>query len=124
MFALGFFSKHTTERGLLVGVAVGFVAVWYVATNTDIAWPWYCAIGATVNISVSLTASLLLDGRQSEFSPYTVRGQKELFVEQGRAEQEHGWFVIPGRVDRTSYWLLGVFAFSVLFLYFFDAMIG
>ena len=38
MFALGFFSKHTTERGLLVGVAVGFLVVWYVATRTEIYW--------------------------------------------------------------------------------------
>ena len=123
MFALGFFSKHTTERGLLVGVAVGFVVIWYVATSTDIAWPWYCAIGGAVNISVSLLASLLLDGPQAEYSPYTVRGQKERFAREGLAEQEQGWFVLPGKVDRISYWLLGMFAFSILFLLAFDAMI-
>ncbi len=123
MFALGFFSKHTTERGLLIGVAVGFVVVWYVATRTDIAWPWYCAIGGAVNIVVSLSASLLLDGRQAEYSPYTVRGQKQLFAEQGREEQDNGWFVIPGRVDRVSYWLLALFAGSVVFLYLFNALI-
>ncbi|MDZ7589041.1 MAG: hypothetical protein U5J78_07900 [Parasphingorhabdus sp.] len=27
MFGLGFFSKHTTEKGLLVGVAAGFVGI-------------------------------------------------------------------------------------------------
>jgi SSS family solute:Na+ symporter len=124
MFALGFFSRHTTERGLLVGVAVGFVAVWFVATRTDIAWPWYCAIGGAVNISVSWTASLLLDGRQTEDSPYTVRGQKRLFAEQGRAEQEDGWFVVPGRIDRVSYWLLAMFAATLLFLYLFNELIA
>lgn len=123
MFALGFFSRHTTERGLLVGVAVGFVALWFVATRTDIAWPWYCAIGGAVNMSVSFLASLLLDGRQKEYSPYTVVGQRKVFRDSGRAEKEQGWFVVPGRIDRASYFLLGFFAVSVLFLYLFNRLL-
>ncbi|PLW81424.1 sodium transporter [Kineobactrum sediminis] len=123
MFALGFFSRHTTERGLLVGVAVGFVALWCVATRTDIAWPWYCAIGGAVNMSVSFLASLLLDGRQKEYSPYTVVGQRKVFRDSGRPEKEQGWFVVPGRIDRASYFLLGFFAVSVLFLYLFNRLL-
>lgn len=123
MFALGFFSKHTTERGLLIGVAVGFVAIWLVATRTDIAWPWFCAIGAAVNISVSLSASLLLDGRQEQWSEYTVRGQKQKFIDENLAESHRGWYVIPGRVDRVSYYLLMLFAVTIAFLYLFNAMI-
>ena len=117
MYALGFFSKHTTERGLLVGVAVGFAVIWFVATRTDIAWPWYCAIGAGVNMSVSWIASLVLDGRQAERSPYTVKGQIAQFREQGKAEKDGGWYVVPGRVDRISYLLLAFFAINLLFLY-------
>ena len=44
MYGLGFFSKQTTEKGLLVGVVFGFVMVWYLATQTDIAWPWYLPV--------------------------------------------------------------------------------
>ncbi|MEH6587932.1 MAG: sodium:solute symporter [Halioglobus sp.] len=123
MFGLGFFSKHTTERGLLVGVAVGFVVVWLVATRTDIAWPWFCAIGGAVNVSVSILASLLLDGRQAEYSPYTVVGQKAQFLAEGKSEKDGGWYLVPGRVDRVSYYLLALFAFTVLFLYLFNALI-
>ena len=83
MYALGFFSKHTTERGLLIGIFVGFVVIWYVATQTDVAWPWYCAIGAVVNITVSLAASLILDGRQKEYSPYSVKGQIARYRREG-----------------------------------------
>lgn len=124
MYALGFFSKHTTERGLLIGIAVGFATVWYVATSTDIAWPWYCAIGASVNMSVSWAASVLLDGRQAQYSPYTVHGQMQQFREQGLAEKDGGWYRVPGRVDSISWWLLGFFAFCLLFLFAFDALIG
>ncbi|MEM9881072.1 MAG: sodium/solute symporter, partial [Pseudomonadota bacterium] len=64
MFGLGFFSKNTTERGLLVGVVAGFAALFLVAKGvpgTDIgpaaiAWPWYVVIGGGVNIVVSWAA--------------------------------------------------------------------
>jgi solute:Na+ symporter, SSS family len=37
MYGLGFFSKHTTERGLLVGVLVGMISVWLTALYTSVA---------------------------------------------------------------------------------------
>lgn len=123
MYGLGFFSKHTTEKGLLVGVGVGFAVVWYIATQTDIAWPWFCAIGAGVNIAVSWTASLMIDGRQAEYSPYSVRGQRELFRREGRPEKDGAWYLVPGKVDKVSYLLLAFFVATVVFLYLFDAMI-
>ena len=124
MFGLGFFSKQATEKGVLVGVVVGFIAVWYAATQTDIAWPWFCAIGGIVNVVVALLASRLLDGKQETYSPYTVQGQKALFIEQGKAEQENGWYVIPGIVDSVSWYLLVFFVFTVVFLYTFNALIA
>jgi SSS family solute:Na+ symporter len=108
---------------LLVGIAAGFVTVWYVASQTDIAWPWFCAIGGMVNISVSWGASLLLDGRQSEYSPYTVRGQKAKFAAQGLPEKEGNWYLVPGKIDSICYWLLGFFVLTVAFLVAFDAAI-
>ena len=124
MFGLGFFSKQATEKGLLVGVAVGFVAVWYAATQTDIAWPWFCAIGGIVNVVVALLASRLLDGKQESYSPYTVQGQKALFIEQGKAERDNGWYLVPGKVDGISWYLLVFFVSTVLFLYAFNALIA
>jgi SSS family solute:Na+ symporter len=121
MFGLGFFSRHTTERGLLVGVAAGFGTVYYVASHTEIAWPWYCAIGATVTVLISIGASLLLDGRQAEDSPYTVRGQKARYRREGLPERQDGWYVVPGKVDTVSYLLPVFFACTVVFLYLFQA---
>jgi SSS family solute:Na+ symporter len=124
MFGLGFFSKQATEKGLLVGVAVGFGVVWYVATQTDIAWPWFCAIGGGVNVLVALLASRVLDGKQESYSAYTVRGQKELFVREGKAEKDNGWYLVPGKVDSVSWYLLLFFAATVIFLYSFNALIS
>lgn len=117
MFALGFFSKHTSERGLLVGVGAGFLVIWYVATQTELAWPWYCAIGAGTNIAISLAASLLIDGRQQTLSPYTIKGQIAEFERKGLAQKEDGWYLVPGRVDAVSWLLLIFFALNLTFLF-------
>jgi SSS family solute:Na+ symporter len=123
MHALGFFSKHTTERGVLVGVVAGFIMVWYVATQTDIAWPWFCLIGATVNIVVSVSTSLILDGRQKSYSPYTIRGQIEKFRNENIADQDGGWYLLSGKVDKVSYLLLAFFVATLLFLFLFERLI-
>ena len=68
-------------------------------------------------------ASLLLDGKQSSYSPYTVRGQQKQFAEEGTEQRDGGWYIVPGKVDRISYYLLLLFAASLLFLYLFNALI-
>lgn len=123
MYGLGFFSKQTTEKGLLVGVAVGFVMIWYLATQTDIAWPWYCLFGGGVNIIASLLASRLIDGVQTEWSEYSIKGQQRKFREEGLPEKEGGWYLVPGKVDKAS-WLLIVFFFvTIAFLFLFEALV-
>lgn len=116
MYALGFFSKHTTERGLLVGVAVGFVMIWFIASYTDIAWPWYCAIGGGTNIVVGWAASLILTGKQEDWHELTVVGQRRAFEQGTLAEKDGGWWRVPGRIDRASWWLLGYFGLALLAL--------
>ncbi len=123
MFGLGFFSKQTTEKGLLVGVAVGFIIIWYVATKTTIAWPWYCLIGGVANVVIALIASRLIDGPQTEWSEYSIKGQQRKFKEQGLPEKDGGWYLVPGKIDRASYYLLGFFFLTILFLFGFEKMI-
>ena len=123
MFALGFFSKHASERGVLVGTLVGFLVVWYVAMNTDIAWPWYCLIGAVTNFTVSTIASIVMDGFKSSWSPYSIRGQLDKFRNEGLEEKDGGWYVVPGKVDRLSYVLLAFFFVMLGSLWLFDYVI-
>ncbi|MEM1411554.1 MAG: sodium/solute symporter [Pseudomonadota bacterium] len=120
MYGLGFFSRHATERGVLVGVAVGFVVIALVATQTDIAWPWYCLIGGVVNVIVSLLVSLALDGRQADWSPYSIPGQQARFAKEGLPQKVDGWYQVPGRVDAPAWWLLGFFVLSLAALWWFD----
>lgn len=116
MFALGFFFKQATENGLLIGTASGFAVVAAVALSTDVAWPWYCLIGAVANIVVTLIASRLIDGKQEQLSEYTVAGQREKFAREGLAEKEDGWYRVPGKVDPINYWLFAFFIATLIFL--------
>ncbi|MEP4094717.1 sodium/solute symporter [Reichenbachiella sp.] len=116
MYALGFYSKHTTERGLLIGVAAGMIGVWIIAVTTSIAWPWYCLIGAAINVGVTIPASIMLDGFQKDWSLYSIRAQKAMFKEKGLQEKDGGWYIVPGKIDNASYYLLGFFVISLLFL--------
>lgn len=123
MFGLGFFSRHTSERGLLIGVAAGFVSLAYVEYNMDVAWPWYAALGGIVSSGVAWTSSVLLDGFQTSDHPYTVKGQQKRFQDEGLAEQQDGWYVVSGKVDKASYPLLAFFVFCVIGLWVFESMI-
>lgn len=123
MYGLGFFSKQTTEKGLLVGVAVGFLMIWLLASRTDIAWPWYCLFGGGVNIIVSLLASRIIDGPQAEWSEYSIPGQKRKFREEQLPEKDDGWYLVPGKIDSVSWLLPLFFLFTLVFLYAFEALI-
>lgn len=140
MFGMGFFSKHTTERGLLIGVAAGFIGLMLVVPLTPlkplveplwtmfgcelptIAWPWYPVIAGGINIVVAWIASIILDGFQKDWHPHSVKGQLALFEKENRPTQENGWYIVPGKVEPVV-WLLPIFfVLSLLFLAWFGTL--
>jgi SSS family solute:Na+ symporter len=123
MYALGFFSKHTTERGLLIGVAASFGVIWYVAAQTTIAWPWYCLIGGVVNIVIGWGASRLLDGKQADWSPWSVPGQRARMAAQGAVTTQGAWSTVPGVIDPQTWWLIAYLAATLVGLSAFTALV-
>jgi solute:Na+ symporter, SSS family len=120
MYGLGFFSKHTTERGLMAGVVAGFAIIYFVATGTKIAWPWFCLIGGTATVVVGWTVSRLLDGKQADWSPYSIPGQQARFAREGRPLRQGNWNTMPGAIDKQSLWLLAYLAVTLLGLLAFE----
>jgi SSS family solute:Na+ symporter len=131
MFGLGFFSKHTTEKGLLVGVAAGFVGIFVLKigipfadwTPPKIAWPWFVVIGGGINVIISIIASLILTGRQSDWHEQSVPGQRQMFIAQGLPQKDGGWYAMPGGVDRAAIGLPIMFVAVIIFLYLFPTLV-
>mgnify|MGYP001820226446 CR=1 FL=1 len=123
MFGLGLFSKHATQRGLIVGVGAGFLSLWYVEANLDVAWPWYCALGGVVSIVVAWVSSVALDGFQAEYDPYTVKGQLKRYEDEQLPVMQDGWYVVSGKVDKASYVLLVFFLLCVGAVWFVERLI-
>jgi branched-subunit amino acid ABC-type transport system permease component len=84
----------------------------------DIAWPWFVVIGGGINIAVSWTASVLIDGFKPDWHPYSVPGQIRAFREKGLPETQDGWSLVPGRIDPPVWGLLIFFAATIIFLLF------
>jgi len=132
MFGMGFFSKHVTERGLLIGVAAGFIGLMIFVgfgglmgvdgLYPSIAWPWYVVIGGGINIIVSWLASVLLDGFQKEWHPQTVPGQIKHFNETGKLQKDNGWYIVPGKIDRVAWGLPVMFVAIIAFLVWFGTL--
>ena len=129
MFGMGFFSKHTTQRGLLIGVAAGFLGLLIIVgvfnikgIYHNIAWPWYVVIGGGINIIVSWVASVALDGFQKDWHPQTVIGQIQDFKSKGKNEKQDGWYLMPGRAEAPVWGLLGLFIIIIIFLAWFSTL--
>jgi len=132
MFGMGFFSKHVSERGLLIGVAAGFIGLIITVgfgglmgikgLMPEIAWPWYVVIGGAVNIAVSWIASVILDGFQKDWHPQTVPGQLKAFRDSGASQKEEGWYIVPGKIDRAAWGLPFMFVGIILFLLWFGTL--
>lgn len=123
MYLLGFFAKRMSEASLLVGVAASFIAVALVGTQTDVAWPWFPAIGLTVNVAAALLASLVFDPAAEQWHPYSVPGLIAQRAERGEPEKDNGWYTIPGKLDAKVLVLLVYFVITLVALYLFNALI-
>ena len=122
-YGLGFYSKHASERGVIVGVATGFMSLWALELWAEVAWPWYCAVGSFVTVVVGWAASVRLDGWQQHYHPYTIQGQALLFAKEKRPLKQDGWYLLPGKVDPWAYGLLVFFGLSILSLWLFQHLI-
>lgn len=140
MFGMGFFSKHTTERGLLTGVAAGLIGLMLVVpidavagvvdplwTAIDverpvIAWPWYGVIGAVFNIVVAWSVSVALDGFQDDWHEHSVPGQLKKFRENNLNTMSGGWYIVPGKVEPIAWTLPVFFLMTIGFLAWFATL--
>jgi SSS family solute:Na+ symporter len=68
VFLLGVLTKKANEKGSIIGMAVGFIAMLAVWHFSKIAWTWYVLIGTAITFAVGYAASLLLQTPQKALS--------------------------------------------------------
>ncbi|NIB40355.1 sodium/solute symporter [Pseudomaricurvus alkylphenolicus] len=140
MFGMGFFSKHTSERGLLIGVVAGLVGLMFFAPldpiapavdgiwlamgaeRPEIAWPWFVVIAGGINIAAAWIASVVLDGFQQDWHEHSVPGQILAFEREGKPMMSEGWYVVPGKVEPVVWTLPLLFACTLGFLAWFGTL--
>ncbi len=117
VFILGIYTERTNQQGVIIGFIVGVIAVVGVAVFTDIFWLWYNLVGFMVTLVVGYASSFVVGTNPSNIGMYTLSGQKEHFLATNQAEREGNYYVIPGRFERNSYWLILYFFLLVAGLY-------
>ena len=59
VFLLGVLTRRAGQVASVIGMVAGLVALLSVHVFTDVAWPWYAIIGASVTFTVGWLASLV-----------------------------------------------------------------
>lgn len=59
VFLLGVLTQRVGQTAALAGMFVGIATVTYIKFQTELAWPWYAAVGATATFSAGLVASFV-----------------------------------------------------------------
>lgn len=89
--------------------------------------PDYCLVAPRASVLARLTRVSQLwsqiDGPQDAWSEYSIRGQQQKFRDESLPEKDGGWYLVPGKIDRPSYYLLVFFVATLIFLAAFEALI-
>ncbi len=117
VFILGIYTQRTNQAGVIAGFIVGVVAVVLFALLTDAFWLWYNLVGFVVTLVVGYGASFVLGVRPKGIDMFTLRGQKQHFINNRQEEAEGKYYVIPGKFERNSYLLIVYFCLVVAALY-------
>jgi SSS family solute:Na+ symporter len=116
-FILGIYTQRTNEAGMIIGLVAGVVAVAFFALFTDAFWLWYNLVGLVVTLVVGYGASFVFGSKPTGIDMYTLKGQKQHFLNNNQSETEGKYYVIPGRFERNSYLLIAYFGLVVVLLY-------
>ena len=73
-------------------------------------------IGAIVSTSVGWVASIMLDGFGDQYHRYTVKGQLREYERENLPMKQDNWYVVPGKIDRASWFLLAYFFLCIFCL--------
>ncbi len=110
-------TRRTNEIGVCIGFAAGVFVVAYMDYSYNFDWGWKSPLGLIVTCLVAYFVSWLTGWEKKVIARYTLAGQRELLIAEGRIEED-GVFILPGKFEKSSYILLVFFLFQFVFLYY------
>lgn len=66
VFLLGILTGGVTQRSALVGLVGGLAVMAAVVFATELAWPWYAIVGASITVAMGLAAHTFLPATRSD----------------------------------------------------------
>lgn len=117
VFLLGMLTKKANDLGTAVGFVAGLAATW-LTSFTSANWLWYYLVGAVVSYVVGYAVSCITRKDPKDIGTLTIRGQREALIAKGTTTED-GATILPGKMDRYGWILLGFFVlqFIVLLLF-------
>ncbi|MEG1416675.1 MAG: hypothetical protein RSC49_08740, partial [Clostridium sp.] len=115
VFILAMFTNKANEKGTILGFISGILITILVAKATAINWGWYNLIGISITILVGYVISILSGGNKKDISGQTFMSMRENMIKLGKIKED-GMYIIPGKFDKSSYILVGIFIIQFLIL--------
>ena len=117
VFLLAMFTEKANDLGTAIGFIAG-LAVTCAVSFTSVNWLWYYLVGAVVSYVVGYVASCFVGKNKEGVHELTIRGQREAMIAKGTTE-EGGVSLLPGKMDKYAWILIGFFVIQVIVLIFF-----
>ena len=117
MFFLAVFTKRANGKGAVSGMIFGMLLVFMISAFTAVDWLWYNFFGAAGAFIVGYAVSVFTQDKKIKENSLYIRAQLQAAAEGKIKEKtDDGWFIIPGKIDRISYYLFAFFIICILLL--------
>lgn len=117
-FFLALFTYRANDKGVTLGVVIGFIITYLFGNYAGASWIWKPAVGMISTFGVGYLASMILTSKRKleDIKTYTVLGM----IEKLKAENhtmEDGVTLLPMKMDKYTWSLLGFFLIQYVILF-------
>lgn len=111
-FTLGLFTIRANDKGVSLGVILGFTITFFLSNALGVSWIWKPAIGMVSTFTIGYVLSVILPSNKSsdEIREYTVVGQRDKLISEGHTIED-GVSILPLKIDK---YVITIFTFFIL----------
>ncbi len=118
-FFLALFTYKANDKGVTVGIIIGFIITYIFGNYSGASWIWKPAVGMIATFVVGYGFSLILPSKKTieEVKEFTVIGMKKKMIANNELTED-GVTLLPMHMDKYAWTVLGFFfvQYAVLYL--------